>query len=246
MIKSEIISRLTGFGFFYRWHPEVALRYLPIVDQIRKMKGNINILDIGSGGLGIAPYLRREVTGVDLKFLPPLYPGLNKITASATKLPFNNNSFEVAVSVDMLEHLNANDRLLAIDEMLRVVRKVIFIAVPCGDLSTEQDRELDKLYFDKHKTHYHFLEEQLSLGLPEESDIRKSILLSAKKTHKKIRLTEEGNENLKLRWFLMKGFISDNIIINIFFRKLLLFALPFFRLMNSEPVYRKIFKVDLI
>ncbi len=246
MIKSEIISRLTGFGYFYRWHPEVALRYLPIVDQIRKIKDNINILDIGSGGLGIAPYIKRDVTGVDLKFSPPLHPRLKKITASATKLPFNNNTYDVVVSVDMLEHLIANDRLLAIDEMLRVVRKVIFIAVPCGDLSAKQDRELDKMYFDKYHSHYHFLKEQLSFGLPDSNDIKKSILLSAKKTHKKIRLTEEGNENLKLRWFLMKGFISDNIIINIFFRKLLLFALPFFQHLNSEPAYRKIFKVDLI
>lgn len=53
MIKSEIISRLTGFGYFYRWHPEVALRYLPIVDQIQKLERKLNILDIGSGGLGI-------------------------------------------------------------------------------------------------------------------------------------------------------------------------------------------------
>lgn len=246
MIKSEIISRLTGVGYFYRWHPEVALRYLPIVDQIQKLERKLNILDIGSGGLGIAPYLRREVTGVDLKFSSPFHPALKKVNASATKLPFKNNSYDVVVSVDMLEHLNANDRILAIDEMLRVVRKVIFIAVPCGDLSTEQDRVLDKLYFDKHKTHYRFLEEQLSFGLPEANDIKKSIIFSANRMHKKIRLTEEGNENLKLRWFLMTGFISDNIIINIFFRKLLLFGLPFLRLMNSEPVYRRIFKVDLI
>lgn len=246
MIKSEIIARLTGLVFFYRWHPEVALRYLPIVDQIRKMKGNINILDIGSGGLGITPYLKREVTGVDLEFLPPLHRSLKKVKASAMKLPFKNNSFDIVLSVDMLEHLNRNDRQLAIDEMFRVARKVIFIAVPCGNLSTKQDYELDKLYFDKYKKHYHFLEEQLSFGLPEARDIKKSIIFSAKRMHKIIRLKEESNENLKLRRFLMKGFISDNIIINIFFRKLLLFALPFFRLMNSEPVYRKIFKVDLI
>lgn len=246
MIKSEIIARLTGFGYFYRWHPEVAIRYLPIVDQIRKIKDNINILDVGSGGLGIAPYIKREVTGVDLEFLPPLHRSLKKVKASAMKLPFKNNSFDIVLSVDMLEHLNRNDRQLAIDEMFRVARKVIFIAVPCGNLSTKQDYELDKLYFAKYKSHYHFLQEQLSFGLPEAGDIKKSIIFSARKMHKKIRLKEEGNENLKLRWLLMKSFISDNIIINIFFRKLLLFALPLFRQMDSEPPYRKIFKVDLI
>ena len=246
MIKSEFLTRLSGLFVFYRWHPEVALRYLPIVDQIQKLEGNLNILDIGSGGLGIAPYIRREVTGIDLKFSPPFHPALKKVTANATKLPFKNNTYDVVVSVDMLEHLNANNRLLAIDEMLRVVRKVLFIAVPCGDISAKQDRELDKLYFDKYKTHYHFLEEQLSFGLPEAGDIKKSIIFSAKRMHKKIRMTEEGNESIKLRWFLMKGFISDNIIINIFFRKLLLFGLPFIQNLNSKPTYRKIFKVDLI
>lgn len=246
MIKTEFISKLTGLWFFYRWHPEVSLRYLPIVDQIKKLEKKLNILDVGSGGLGIVPYLKREVTGVDLEFSPPLHPSLKKVNASAIKLPFNNNTYEIVLSVDMLEHLNRNDRQLAIDEMFRVARKVIFIAVPCGDLSTKQDQELDKLYYDKYKSHYHFLQEQLLLGLPQTGEIKKSILFAAKKTHKKIKLTEEGNENLNLRWFLMRGFISNNIFINIFFRKLLLFAFPFFRQMNSEPTYRRIFKIDLI
>ena len=246
MRNNRLINLLKGLFFWQGWHPEVALRYLPVVSEIKKLGRQPQVLDIGSGGLGIAPYIRREVTGIDLKFSPPFHPALKKVTANATKLPFKNNTYDVVVSVDMLEHLNANNRLLAIDEMLRVVRKVLFIAVPCGDISAKQDRELDKLYFDKYKTHYHFLEEQLSFGLPEAGDIKKSIIFSAKRMHKKIRMTEEGNESIKLRWFLMKGFISDNIIINIFFRKLLLFGLPFIQNLNSKPTYRKIFKVDLI
>lgn len=247
MIKNEFVAKLSGLVFFYRWHPEVALRYLPIVNEIKKTCAlNTKILEIGSGGLGICPYLRRKVTGVDVKFYPPFHNLLERIEAKAENLPFSDSSFEVVLTADMLEHLPKLERVAAINQMLRVARKKVFIAVPCGKLSEEQDIFLNNYFYKIHKRSYFFLKEQVNYQLPEEDEIHNTILQSAKSNKKKIKIRVLGNENLRLHLFLMKGFVSKNFILQIFFRKILLFFIPVLKLLNSEPAYRKIFMIDII
>ncbi len=250
MKKNDFWAKLSGLSFFYRWHPEVALRYLPIISEINKFPGNQDILEIGSGGLGIAPYLRKPLTGVDLEFEPPYHPKLRKVKASALKLPFADSSFDIVLTADMLEHLPKSERQIALCEMLRVAKDRVIIAVPCGREAYQQDKKLDKEYQEKYHRRYHFLEEHLKgntgEGLPEEEEIYDTILSSAKNLKKKIEIRILDNENLKLRQFLMRGWISDNIFANIFFRKILLLALPLMRTMNKKPVYRQIFICQLI
>lgn len=245
MINSQFLAKFSGLWFFYRWHPEVALRYLPIVDEINKMDKEVKILEVGSGGLGILPYLKRQITGVDLKFERPFHPLLKRIKASAINLPFDDNSYDVVLSVDMLEHLKNKDRSKAIDEMLRIARKKVLIAVPCGKSAYKQDILLDKYYQRHLEDSFHFLEEQVNFGLPDKKDIYDTIYKVAQIYKKKITVRIEGNESLKLRIFLMKGWSSNNIIINIIFRKLFLLLIPIFRLFNQEPTYRQLFFVDI-
>src|SRR3989344_3039399 len=112
----HIIERYLGI---YRWHPTIALRYLPMIWKIQRAQpGLFDVLEVGSGGLGIAPYLKRSVVGVDLVFPPPVHPQLVPVKASAARLPFADNSFAVVVSSDMLEHLSKSDRVAAISEMM--------------------------------------------------------------------------------------------------------------------------------
>ena len=245
MIKNELLVKLAGFWFFPRWHPEIALRYLPIVDAIKSLEKNLTILEVGSGGLGIVPYLNREVTGVDIAFNLPIHPKLRQVKDSVTHLPFRDTSFDIVISVDMLEHLEKKERIKAVDEMLRVARKKIFVSVPCGKYAYKQDLYLDKYFREKYGSRYQFLEEQVTLGLPEEKDIYDKIVMKAKERKRPINLEVFGNENLNLRLFLMKGFISKNLLANLFFRKILLFALPILRLYSNEPTYRKLFVVTL-
>lgn len=245
MIMNEFMAKISGFWFFHRWHPEVALRYLPIVDNIRRINKKIKILEIGSGGLGIAPYLKRQITGVDQNFEKPFDPLLKRINASATHLPFGNNSFEVVLSVDMLEHMENKVRTLAIKEIFRVASNKVIIAVPCGKDAEEQDILLDQYYQKHFGERFHFLKEQIEFGLPEKKDIYDTIAKAAKYNKKKIRIRTVGNENLKLRMFLMKGWSSDDIVLNIIFRKLFILFVPVFRLFNQEPTYRQLFFVDI-
>lgn len=246
MVKNNFLAKLSGFWIFYRWHPEVALRYLPIVDEIKKVGNEKRILEVGSGGLGIIPYLGKPVTGVDIEFKPPFHSLLTKIKGSASKLPFKNASFDIVISVDMLEHLKEENREKAVKEMIRVAKKKIFMAVPCGKEAYMQDLLLDKYHKHKFGKRYHFLEEQLHFGLPEKKDVYNTILREANSLGKGVKVKIKDNENLTLRNFLMKGWLTNNIIVDIFFRKILLFALPLLRLFNQKPCYRQIFYIDIV
>lgn len=247
MIESELLAKISGFWIFHRWHPEVALRYLPIVSQIKKMKNpDLKILEVGSGGLGICPYLKRKITAVDIKFAAPNHELLKKVIASAQNLPFPDSSFDTALSVDMLEHLPGKERIQAIKELIRVTKRKVFIGVPCGKLSQDQDILLNEYFKKIHKKHFEFLQEQVSYQLPVKEEIYDTILLAAKKNKKKIAVEVSGNENLKLHLFLMRGFAQKDFLSQIFFRKILLFFVPIMRLCNGEPTYRKIFTIDII
>lgn len=244
MINSEFLARLTGFWFFYRWHPEVALRYLPIVSEINNSGSQMSILEVGSGGLGIAPYLGRKITGLDYKFYPPYHRLLKKVKGDVKEIPFENHTFDIVISVDMLEHLKSSDRFKALSEMFRVAREKVILAVPCGRQAYNQDKELDSFYKKKFGKSYTFLQEQLDYGLPEGNMLENLIIKIARKTKKNINLSIYPNENLTLRKFLMTGWISRNFVSNIIFRKLFLILIPIFRLINQKPCYRQIFMID--
>jgi len=227
--------------FVNRWHPVLALRYLPVVKQISK---NQSVLEVGSGSLGIGPYLKRPFTGLDVNFSGPTWPQMQRLKSSATKIPKPNNSFDVVISMDMLEHLPAQKRQLAIAEMLRVANKKVIIGIPTGKLAHFQDKQLDQIYQQKHGKHNRFLKEQITFGLPEKKDILTTIKSAAKANNKTITTSITPNINLKVRFWLMRGWISQNFLVNIFFRKILIFFIPFLRLFNQSPVYRHIFIIN--
>ncbi|RJR30280.1 class I SAM-dependent methyltransferase [Candidatus Microgenomates bacterium] len=237
------IEKLFGV---YRWHPKIALRYLPIVDEIKKQKlPNTSIIEFGSAGLGIAPYIKKRVVGLDVTFSPPFIDTLIPVQASALAVPFADNSFSVAISLDMLEHIIPKDREQAISEMVRVAKNLVCIGVPIGKLSEAQDEALKKAYQKKHQQTFAYLEEQVEYGLPTIENITQALTTAAQKQHKRIQIAIQPNINLRLRWFLMQGWMSKNILANIIFRKVMLLFIPLFRQINQEPVYRQLFIVTI-
>lgn len=230
----------------YRWHPKIALRYLPVVHELKKrFKILPVILEVGSGGLGIAPYINSNIVGVDIDFSGPLHPNLIPVQASAVKLPFVSNSFTAVVSLDLLEHIPPASRKQVIKEMLRVADQFVAIGVPCGRESELQDEKLKQLYKHMRGDEYAFLAEQVEYGLPEKMWISDTIKSMAKILKKRVNLSSIGNINLSVRMFLMRGWLSRNIIINVVFRKVFLLFIPLLRRLNQKPVYRHIFFVDI-
>lgn len=245
MIKSELVARACGFFFFYRWHPEVALRYLPVVDKIKKIDNRATVLEVGSGSLGIAPYLRRRITGVDTNFEGPFHPQLLKVKGTVTKLPFARNSYDIVISVDMLEHIKPLARKKAISEMIRVAKKMAVIAVPCGSESEKEDATLLDEYRRIYQKGYRFMSEQVTLGLPNEGEMIDMIRQTTSLNKKNADIDVEGNETIALHRFLMRGWMNPHLLAQLFFRKILLLGIPLMRQLNGEPTYRKIFTVNI-
>lgn len=240
----HFVEKLFGI---YRWHPTIALRYLPFVTEIQKagIKEN-DILEVGSSGLGIVPYIKRPVVGVDVDFSFPIHPQLIAVKASATTIPFVNNSFPVIVSTDMIEHLSEPDRIKAISEMLRVGKDLVLIGVPSGSAAQKQDADLSQKYTQAHKKEFAFFAEHATHGLPEKDWLFVTIEREAKKLNKPIKIKNFATLNLGVRKLLMYGWISDNLLINILFRKVLLIFIPLLRRCNQPPCYREHFVVTIM
>jgi len=230
--------------FLSRWHPVLALRYLPMVQCIREYTDPV-VVEIGSGGLGIGPYLKQPFVGVDLTFDPPLSPHLTPLNGSALDIPLKSEFADVVVSSDMLEHIPATKRQQAINELFRISKKCIIIGVPIGKMASKQDKELDTLFRHVHHQPHPFLAEHVTNGLPEQSDIEAYIAASAKKYNRQYHLTVIPNQNLSLRRWLMEGWVSQNLLVNIFFRKILLLAIPLMRHLNQPPTYRLLFVIRI-
>ena len=232
--------------FFWRQHPEAALRYLPVVSAIKRSRlTNSKILEIGSGSLGIIPYLKKNIDGVDINFSGPQTPLLNKIKGRADDLPFRKNSYDVVISVDVIEHLPKNVRERAIFEQLRVSRKLAVIVVPISKLSEEQDRELYAYWHKIFKAKSQFLQEHIENELPSVDEILVWIDKSARKLKKDIKVRSKPILNLLVRKYLMRTWISKNKYIYYLYLKGYLLLLPLLRLANFGNCYRRIFVIEL-
>lgn len=232
--------------FFWRQHPDAALRYLPVVAAIKRNKlENSKILEIGPGSLGIVPYLRKNIDGIDVDFSGPQTKLLNKIKGSATELPFRKNSYDVSISVDVLEHIKEEERAQAISEMLRVTKKMAIIVVPIGELSQEQDRELKSRWDKIFKEENQFLKEHLDNGLPKADEILVTIDKVARKLGVKAKVKSYKNLNLQIRKLLMLTWITKNKLIYYLYLKGFLLLLPILRFANFSNCYRRVFVIEL-
>ena len=236
-----LVENLLGV---YRWHPKIALRYLPVVNELRKRHAE-SVLEVGSNGLGIAPYFKRRVVGLDVHFAPPFHPDLIAVRGSATAIPFADKSYAAVISLDMLEHIEPSKRKQVIQEMLRVAKSQVCIGVPCGVEARQQDEELRQIYKNKHGKDFTYLAEQVTYGVPEKRDVLDYIQVASQSLKRRVHIRIQGNINLKLRFFLMQGWMSSNLFINLIFRKLMLLCIPILRRLNQAPVYRQLFLVTI-
>lgn len=244
----NVKKKVKGFfdKFYWRQHPETALRYIPVVKEITRAKlENLKILEIGSGSLGITPYLKRPIDAADIDFEGPKTDLINRIKAKATDLPFRKNSYDVAISVDVLEHLPPNLRESATFEQLRVTKKMAIIAVPVGEKSERQDRQIHQIWIktfpDKENQ---FLEEHVQNGLPKVEEILVFIDKSARSLQKKYKVRSYPLLNLHVREILMRTWISKSKFMYYLYLKGFLLLVPILKYANFGNCYRRLFVIE--
>ena len=231
--------------YFWRQHPEAALRYSPVVAAIYNAHlEESKILEVGSGSLGITPYFKREIDGVDIDFSGPKSPFLKQIKATAMRMPFKKNSYDVVISVDTLEHIKKEDREEAIFEIVKIAKRMAVIVVPVGALSEEQDMRLANRWSQIFKNRNQFLEEHVENGLPKTDEILTSIDQSLRKLSKTGKITSSPNLNLYIRSILMKSWISKSKFLYAFYMKGFLLLLPLLKLANFGACYRRVIVLE--
>ena len=212
-----------------------AARYLPILKVLRQQGAKIGtLLEVGSGSVGIGKFYNAAFVGCDLSFLfPPRAPML-PVVATATNLPFSNESFEAVVVSDVLEHVPPDQRRAVIKEALRVVRGVAVFAFPCGPQAFEYDQKLAEAYDREERDRPVWLQEHMQHPFPTEQlfdDLRHQWAVTA-----------FGNENLDFHYWMMRK--EMHRLWNYIFA-IMLAGLPravelILRRADREPYYRRI------
>jgi SAM-dependent methyltransferase len=124
-------------------------RFASVVPLI-EAAGPGEVLDVGSGSEGVAGWLGPEwrVTALDRSFAVagamrgPSGGAARTVVGDARKLPFADDSFDVVLALDVLEHIRPADRGRALSELVRTARRRLIVACPTGPAALAADRRL--------------------------------------------------------------------------------------------------------
>jgi hypothetical protein len=243
MTPAERFAARVLLGRRAAWNPDVALRYLPIVDIVRERGVERDITDVGCGPDGIAPYLRLPVTGVDTDLAGPVHRLVTPVSASVMDTPFEDASRPCVISVDMLEHVPPDLRQQAVDELVRIAGRLLVIAVPTGPVAEEHDREVAERYRSVRGVDYRYLREHLEYGLPTEQQLREYVDVAMARHRRAGSVQLVPNANLRLRSFIVDRWISRRLVDKAAW-VLMTWTATWLARQNKGDVYRQIVVVD--
>ena len=138
-----------------------------LVGLIRQGR-RLRILDVGGHPGLIRDFLPEDDTFI-LDVLPP--EALNCAQGDGARLPFKNDSFDLVVSIDTLEHIPSDWRLGFLEEQLRASRDYVLLAAPFEDENISLAEQIVNEFFIKKIGHSNdSLEEHFANGLPRLSE----------------------------------------------------------------------------
>ena len=137
-VGSFLLSWLDKFEF----ENEGFFPFTPLWLIVRNLPkgGSYSLLDIGCGSGFPMRFINRTkrffAVGIDA-FLPALKgcsEGLYQelVLADARAVPFKNESFDIVLSIRLLEHLEFEDGQKLIAEMERIARRLVILCFPVG------------------------------------------------------------------------------------------------------------------
>ena len=221
------------------WVPEIALRYLPVVDSICAEPSQGLILEVEVNGSGLTTYLRRPVIGVDCVMGADRAPLVTTILAKGQALPFQFETFDSTVCMDMLEHVECSDRNRFLRELMRVTTRRVYIGCPMWRQSERQDHALQQYYLAQNGQPVSFLDERIANGLPRLEALLAEIEGIAKESGRPIRLHCEANLNVWVHRMLLRLWMRTDRVSYVFHR-LAIGLVHVRRWLNAGPCYRQI------
>ncbi len=210
-----------------------------LINSTRKEGRPLVVLDIGSGPGFLDSFLAADrIFSLDRGE----FSGGGYLRGDALRIPVKSKSVDVAVSLDLLEHLPASGRINFFDEMDRVSRDYIIIGAPFSGPEIAEGESIARQFFrDITGEENRFLDEHRDEGLP---DIQNLVQWCRRKEYRNAVIPN----GYLYRWILMMG-------LNFYLSKLpepweYIFAVneyyhrEFYREDNRAPAYRQVAVID--
>ncbi len=124
---------------------DTRCRNVDVASLLRpRIDGATTIIDAGCGEYGLSAFLPdSDVVGVDVLSTDARAKNFRFVHGSIITLPFSDQRFDIAASVDVMEHLPAELRKAAVTELVRVASRSVVITFPSGQAA----RDADEKYF---------------------------------------------------------------------------------------------------
>lgn len=197
-------SSIRKFLYSYAW--DTRCRNLDVADILRpQITSKTTILDAGCGEYGVAAFIdAKHVVGVDILPTDTRVKGFEFVHGSILSLPFSDQEFDIAVSVDVLEHLPANLREQAVNQLVRAAKKAVVIAFPSGPVAREMDENYSRELDSRNEPRPDWLNEHLASEYPAAADIAAMIEREAKEAGRTVTIKVSYSENISVVGFLRR------------------------------------------
>ncbi|MGH7255099.1 MAG: class I SAM-dependent methyltransferase [Nitrospirales bacterium] len=229
---------------YSNWVPEVALRYLPVVDALRQSPPRGLLLEVGGHNAGLTCFYPSPVVGVDVRVDRGRSTWIRPVCARGQRLPFRARAVDTTVCLDTLEHVPPADRGDFVRELLRVTGRRLILGCPMGSAAEDEDREVDAYYRKIRGTGFEFLDEHLQHGLPDLDTVRRELTRGATQIGCAARIQVQPNQNLWIHRRLMKLWIRTGPL-SYLLHRLAVLLVHVRRGLNLGRCYRFILIVDL-
>lgn len=236
-IKNYILSNIS---------PDEAFRYKPLAKALKSVVKNEDlVVEIGSGDIGISPYLKNvKIIGLDTKFNNTRFGNLEKIIYDGKQIPFPDNYFNYAISADCLEHVKPSERENFILEMFRVTKNGILLIFPSGSEASKSDQNLLRTFKKYHGYGDSYLEEHRTNGLPEILDVTKYIETATKLKGVNTKIKIKSIMNVKIRDLYIRPKFKGGLIGSIFYFLFSIF-IPVASILNFGKCYWKFINIKI-
>lgn len=199
--------------WYYRAPPDGFSRYFIIKEIIKKLftKQVIKILDVGGKGTYLWDMFKDEKLPYKLSVIDILPKdntvlGYTYIKGDATKMDFEDNSFDVVVSTDVLEHIPQAKKNSFINESIRCAKELVIIAAPFFSKETDKAEHIANDFYKEITGSDHiWLKEHFEEKKPKKELIEKILL------DKKLKYFYFESNNLD-NWVLTLLFLGFGII----------------------------------